>query len=44
MSQFSSDDQSIIYLISAALGNFDYSIYNNSYYLGKYYGYTYLTL
>ena len=44
MNQFSSDDQSIIYLISAALGNFDYSIYNNSYYLGKYYGYTYLTL
>ena len=45
VSKFQSDTDSMIYLISAALGNFDYSIFDNSgYYLSKYYGYIYQTL
>ena len=45
VSKFQSDTDSMIYLISAALGNFDYSIFDNpDYYLSKYNGYIYQTL
>lgn len=45
VAKFKSDTESIIYLISAALGNFDYAIFDTSgLMLSKYYGYLYQTL
>ena len=45
VSKFDSDTNSIIYLISSALGNFDYTIFTtNNLFLSKYYGYAYQSL
>ena len=45
ITKFETDTDSIIYLISSALGNFDYSIFTTSdLFLSKYYGYVYQSL
>jgi hypothetical protein len=42
--EFSTEDNSLIFLMSASLGNFNYHTFEGNFTLNKYYGYAYLTI